>query len=288
MSMTKRKVIMVGLLALCAAGLAVTFLWQGGDESAADRQEQRRNVKNSRKAARKAGRNMRRAPEKKGKEKPTFNLKDEEYAGLSAEIRAIVTALQEAVDNDDNKGISRVCAKILKIIQEKGEDAVPVVVRENAVDALGLALPGSLPELMGFMADGDDDVREAVNDELEDLFGDPAIGDNNLSPMVASIAKVATDEDILDSLVMAVESDMRNSVMVATYKTILDTGTPEAKEQIRESITELLEDEDVKPATDNEQLKKQLDEWLKGNPDDDDDDEMYGADPNADSDSDPD
>ena len=275
MNAIKRKILAISVLALCAVGLAF-FILSGPEKDDA-------NVTDDTAAAspRKAKRQQRMARKEHGaqrlkqKEKPTINLDDKEYEGLSNEMRAILKELEAALDNDDDKGVARTCAKILKIMREKGEDAVPPVVREDAVEALGLSLPAALPELMGFMADSNEDVREAVNDQLDELFGDPTIGDANLAPIITTLSKIVTDEDLIDSMVMSLESDLRNSVKVATYKQILKTGTEEVKEKVRESIDDLL-DVDEAILTDA-QREAGLDKYLREEPDDEDDDDLYGA-----------
>ena len=285
MNASKSKIIAISVLALCVVGLSIPLFFGSGsdapqkaDKSAPTSAREAKKLRREAKKERAAQNNDQK------KEKPKFNLGDSEYAGLSKEMRAIVEELQIAMENEDNKAVSRVSAKILKIMKEKGEDAVPPIVREDAVEALGLSLPAALPELMGFMADGNEDVREAVNDQLDELFSDPTIGDRNLSPIMTALAKVATDEDLIDSMLASLESDLRTSVMVATYKEILKTATEEVKEKARESIDELLEiDEDEVQLTDA-QREKGLDKYLAENPDEEDDDDLFGG--NADNDSD--
>ena len=278
MKASKSKIIVISVLALCVVGLSIPLFFGSGSDTP---QKADKSVATSAREAKKLRREAKKERaaqiQSQNKGKPKFDLEDEEYAGLSKEMKSIVEELQAAYENDDDKGVSRACAKILKVIQEKGEDAVPPVVREDAVEALGLSLPSSLPELMGFMADSNEDVREAVNDQLDELFSDPTIGDRNLSPIMTALAKVATEEDVIDSMIASLESDLRTSVMVATYKEILKTATEEVKEKARESIDELLEiDEDEAGITDA-QREKGLDKYLAENPDDEDDDELYGS-----------
>ncbi len=282
-TMNKKTIFLgAGLLALLATSILAFVLMPASDKVDIRQQKTALSKKKSPKKApmrlRRANRQETEARITTGKTKPNFNLEDEEYAGLSKEMRAIMVELQEALDNDDDKGVSRTCAKILKIMQEKGENAVPVVVRENAVEALGLSLPHSLPELMGFMGDGNEDVRESVADELDELFSDPTVGDEALSQILTTLAKVVTDEDLIDSMVMSMDADLRNSRKVATYKEILKTGTEEIKEKVREAIDELLEVDSDSVALNDEQREKGLDEYLKEEPDDEDDDDLYSAD----------
>jgi len=245
----------------------------------------------SRKSKKKAPTRVRRANSSENvkrlsaeKEVPRFNLDDEEYVGLSSEMRAIMVELQSALDNDDEKGVARTCSKILKIMGERGEDAVPVVVRENAVEALGLSLPHSLPELMGFMGDGNADVREAVSDELDEMFSDDSLGDKGLAPIVTTLAQIVTEDDTLDMMITAIEDDMRPSVMVETYIKAYKTGTEEMKQKVMESVNDLLERDDDAPPLDERQMEDALNKYLAENPDDPDDDDLYGADKDDDGD----
>ena len=247
MNASKSKIIAISVLALCAAGVSL-FLFSG------------------------CGKDV------------SGGTGKSSTAGLNTEMRTIVEELQTAIDNDDDKGISHVCARILKIMQEHGERAVPSIVRENAVEALGHSLPGSLPELMGFMADSNADVKEAVNDQLDAVLSDSTIGDRNLSPIMTTLAKIVTDEDLIDSMVTSLESNLRNSIKIETYKQILKTATDEVKRKVRESIDELLDvDEDEMKLTDA-QREKGLDKYLAENPDEEDDDDLFGG--SADNDSD--
>lgn len=286
MNIITRKNLIIGLAALCVIGLALVFFMP---EGAAENQHEETSAV-SRKATKRVKRQPRRErieikKETKSEEKLKFDLEDEEHANLSKEMRAIMVELQNALDDDNDKGVAAVCAKILKIIQTRGEGAVPVVVREDAVDALGLSLPRALPELMGFKGDPNPDIREAVDEEIDSFLMEADMKDRELSPVLVSLAKILTDEDSLDLLTMSIDTDLRNSVKVATCKQILDTGTEEARASLQEVIADMLDvDEEALPS-DSEQIKKQLDKWLAENPDDEDDDDIYATD-DSDSDSD--
>ena len=277
MNIITRKNLIIGIGALCVVGLAfLLFMPEGATEN---KQEETSAV--TRKATKRVKRQPRREritakTEAKSEEKLKYDLDDDEHANLSKEMRAILVELQNALDDDNDKGVATVCAKILKIMQTEGESAVPVVVREDAVDALGMSLPRAPP-----------DIREAVDEEIDSFLMETDMKDRELSPILASLAKVLTDEDSLDLLTMSIDTDLRNSVKVATCKQILDTGTEEAKTSLYEVIADMLDvDEEALPS-DSEQIKKQLDKWLAENPDDEDDDEIYATE-DSDSDSDAD
>ena len=200
---------------------------------------------------------------------------DENGVKLTAEMKQILAAIQDCLDREDRKALSKVCERIAKIQRERGEGAVPVSVRAKAVEAVGLFLPASLAELVGFMADSDPEVVDSVFEQLDTLLNDTTIGDKELAGMLVSMSKVLTNEDAVDSLAMAVDMNMRNSVKVSTCKQILDSGNDVVVTRIKETIADMLEvDVDRLPSS-KEVLKAKLTEWLENNPDGEDDDDFY-------------
>ena len=200
---------------------------------------------------------------------------DENGVKLTAEMKQILADIQDCLDREDRKALSKVCERIAKIQRERGEGAVPVSVRAKAVEAIGQFLPASLAELVGFMADSDPEVIDSVFDQLDTLLNDTTIGDKELSGMLVSMSKVLTNEDAIDSLAMAIDCNMRNSVKVETCKQILEKGTDAVVTRIKESIAEMLEVEAKDLPNNKEALKSRLNESLEGNPDGEDDDDFY-------------
>ena len=90
---------------------------------------------------------------------------DGEYADLSPEMQRLMEELQQCLDDEDRSSLSKVCGQIAKIQRERGREAVPASVREKAVEAVGLLLPESLAELVGFLDDPDPDVVDAAFDQ---------------------------------------------------------------------------------------------------------------------------
>ena len=125
------------------------------------------------------------------------------------------------------------------------------------------------------MADSDPDVVDSVFDQLDTLLNDTTIGDRELSTMLVAMSKVLTNEDAIDSLAMAVDMNMRNSVKVSTCQNILDSGNEAVVTRIRETIAEILEEEPEALPQSSDALKKKLNEWLAENPDDEDDEDFY-------------
>ena len=202
---------------------------------------------------------------------------DENGIKLTAEMREILAAIQDCLDLDDRKALSKVCERIAKIQRERGEGSVPASVRAKAVEAVGQFLPASLAELVGFMADSDPEVVDSVFDQLDTLMNDTTVGDRELAGMLVAISKVLTNEDAVDSLAMAVDMNMRNSVKVDTCIQILNSGNDVVVTRIKETIADILEVEVEELPNGNEALKQKLNEWLEGNPDDEDDEDFYSG-----------
>ena len=197
-------------------------------------------------------------------------LTDDEYNSLAPEMKKLIDTLQEALDNNDAKTVSKIAEQILVTQRKKGQDAVPPFVREKTVEAIGIFLPDSLADLVGFMADSDPDVLQDVMDRFSEAIDDPDLGDVELSAILSSVGKILDNEDAIDSLFLGIESDMRNSVAIKTYLDLWENGSKPVKDKIIESIADFTGEEDI---TTPEQLK----EWLEQNPDDEDDEDFYGA-----------
>ena len=204
-----------------------------------------------------------------------LDVDDDEYSGLSPEMKLLMAEIQRCLDTEDRKALSKACDKIAKIRNERGEHAIPASVRAKAVEAIGLFLPESLAELVEFMADSDPEVVDSVFDQLDTLLNDTTIGDKELSGMLVSISKVLTNEDSIDSLAMAIDCNMRNSVKVKTYCKILEAGTAGVVTRMKEAIAELMEVEVSELPVNTKAIQNKLNEWLEANPDGEDDEDFY-------------
>ena len=107
---------------------------------------------------------------------------------------------------------------------------------------------------------------------------DISLSDREISDILINLAKVVTDEDTLDDIFMSFD-DLRPSVFVKTAKAIWSTGTDVAKKLLPEAIEDFTDIDSVTST-------KQLDDWLKANPDDEDAEELYGGDKDDDDDED--
>lgn len=270
------KIIMVAGAALLAVGIigATIFTLKSeapSPDGISERQshKKKRNIR-IRKNRKGAERHIQ-TPKSLGREKPNLLEDLDDEAKLTAAELALLNELQEGVDRESFRDVVKTVEKIQKMIREKGFDGVPVALRAEAVEALGWFTPDSLAELLGFMADTDPDVLDDVMTKFEDAIDDAELGDRALSEILKSVAKVLDNEEALDALFMGIESDMRNSVAVATYKEILKTGSDAAKSRVWESIEDFTGEDDIKTI-------EQLEEWLKENPDDEDDEDFFGPD----------
>ncbi len=203
-------------------------------------------------------------------DKPNLELTADEESLLTDEMKAIMAELQDALDDDDGQRVSKIAEKILITQRKLGQDAVPPVVREKAVEALGFFLPGSLADLVGFMADSDPDVLQDVMDKFEEAIDDADLGDRDLAGILTTVAKILTNEDAIDALFFAIETDMRNSIAVETYLDILANGTEEVKAKVWESIQDFTNEDEISTPED-------LQKWLDENPDDEDDEEFFSG-----------
>ncbi|MBO4710271.1 MAG: hypothetical protein J5727_10930 [Kiritimatiellae bacterium] len=202
---------------------------------------------------------------------------DENGVKLTREMRLILAELQDCMDREDRKSLSKLCEKIAKIQRERGYDAVPVSIRAKAVEALGLFLPATLADLVGFLADSDPEVVDSAFEQLDTLLNDTTIGDRELAGMLVAMSKVLTNEDAVDSLAMAVDMNMRNSVKVSTCKQIIDSGNDVVVARIKETIADMLEVDVNRLPSSKEVLKARLTEWLENNPDGEDDEDFYSG-----------
>ena len=201
----------------------------------------------------------------------------DEERSLTPEMASIVASLQACLDGEDRKALTKICDKIARIRRERGEEAVPAMVRENAVEAIGYFLPASLAEILPFLADPDTDVAEAAAGQFDDVLNDTSIGDRALSSIIVMMANVIDNEDTIDSMMMSIDCNMRNSVKVSTCNKLLENGTGTIVKQLRETIADILEVEVGELPADNKALQEKLNDWLKENPDDADDESLYGG-----------
>lgn len=268
----KGIVVAVVIGALVAGGIGVYFLSGGGAEKGDGKALVAKKVIKFRNAGKSSKRTSIRVKDKEGEEKPNmFRLHEDEEEGLTPEMKQLLADLQAELDADNGKGVAKLAEKVLVEMRKNGAN-VPPFVRSKAVEALGWFLPDTISDLMAFLADSDPDVLQDALTQFDSALDDPSLGDRELAEIVKICSKAIKDDDALDSMFMAIESSMRNSVAISTYKYIMENGTPEAKARINSSIEDFTGEEGI-------QTKEGLDEWYnqEGNQDDEDDEDFYAG-----------
>lgn len=268
----KGIVVAVVIGALAAGGIGVYFLSGGGAEKGDGKALVAKKVIKFRNAGKSSKRTSIRVKDKEGEEKPNmFRLHEDEEESLTPEMKQLLADLQAELDADNGKGVAKLAEKVLVEMRKNGAN-VPPFVRSKAVEALGWFLPDTISDLMAFLADSDPDVLQDALTQFDSALDDPSLGDRELAEIVKICSKAIKDDDALDSMFMAIESSMRNSVAISTYKYIMENGTPEAKARINSSIEDFTGEEGI-------QTKEGLDEWYnqEGNQDDEDDEDFYAG-----------
>ena len=268
----KGIVVAVVIGALVAGGIGVCFLSGGGAEKGDGKALVAKKVIKFRNAGKSSKRTSIRVKDKEGEEKPNmFRLHEDEEESLTPEMKQLLADLQAELDADNGKGVAKLAEKVLVEMRKNGAN-VPPFVRSKAIEALGWFLPDTISDLMAFLADSDPDVLQDALTQFDSALDDPSLGDRELAEIVKICSKVIKDDDALDSMFMAIESSMRNSVAISTYKYIMENGTPEAKARINSSIEDFTGEEGI-------QTKEGLDEWYnqEGNQDDEDDEDFYAG-----------
>ncbi len=203
------------------------------------------------------------------REKPSFELDDADEAALTTEQRALIEAIRKALDEDDHKTVLALVQKLQKA--KEWPDGIPLPIRRAALEAVSWIGMSALPEIAGFLGDGDKEVVADAIEAYESALIE-ANGDRELSAVVTAAAAVIADADAMDSILMSL-NEMRPSVAVATIKQIWATGTDAAKAALREAIEFLTGEENIT-------TPEQLDNWYNDpsgdNRDDEDAEEFYG------------
>ena len=128
-------------------------------------------------------------PEKRLKTRKV--IEEDEFAHLSAKDKELATAVQEAMDGDDNKKIIEAAVKALK--------SATAEVRQNAIEALGWVGAEALAELTACLADPDDDVRDTAINNWECALAE--VEDPKLRMSTAlGVMGIIEKEDAIDSI----------------------------------------------------------------------------------------
>ena len=205
------------------------------------------------------------------REKPSMFLDDEEEKELTDLARKVLASLQAALDNEDFDQIRQ----ILEMAQHasKGSlgrytEGMPVALRKKLIEAISWFGAQGLPELIGFIADENEEVAQMARDQFEQALSDVSLGDRDRAKIVSLASTVLTDTDALEQIFMEI-SNMRNSVAANAIFTICQDGTPEAKKLIIDTMAFVTGEDNIKTVED-------LQKWVKENPDGEYDDDLFG------------
>lgn len=188
---------------------------------------------------------------------------------LNATQKAVLKELQDALDDNNLKRVRKALSKFVAKAENGGLGGdVPVCMRAKAVEVLSWFGKDAAVDLIGFVADSNEDVSNDAFSALEMALCDCEMGDVARAQLVTSMMKALNDAEQVDSLMNQL-NDMRNSVKADAAKEILGSGSETAKAKLLEDL-ETYFDEDVK---DLDSLEK----WKAMNPDDAEDSEIYGG-----------
>ena len=206
-------------------------------------------------------------PEAGVKKKPTFQLDNAEEKALNEEQRKTIAAIRAALDRNDRKEV----LKLVQTLQKSDEwpDGIPKSIKLAAVDALGWFGSSCLPELAGFLADGDPEVVQAAIDRYQEMLSDVELSDFERAAILVQASRVIEDADAMDMMLFEL-NNMRHSVAINTIKQLMAVGNEATKSALPANVEFYTGEEGMASA-------QQLDEWLKKYPDDEADPEFYGG-----------
>ena len=272
--------LVIGVAVLCALGAmwAISSSKKGGEKAAETKVQTAPGGEND--GVRKlAGKRDRRAKpvahkvrddealEKARKLLATYD--DDEEASLTAIQRQLIADIRKALDDNDLVALLGIVQKMQK--SDEWPDGIPIAIRKAAIDALGWFGGDAIPEIAGFLIDGDPEILEEAIDVYESAMFE-ANGDVELSQIITGAARVLNDTDALDTMLMEL-NNMRNSVAVETIIDIWENGTEAAKAALPDAIETLTGEEDIDTV---EKLVNWYNDESGDNLDDEDDEEIYG------------
>lgn len=182
--------------------------------------------------------------------------------------REVLKELRDALDAENFKRLVKVLARFNLPSSKMGlAGDVPKLLRQEAVSALGWFGSLGIPELLGFMADADEEIAQDAFSQFETALDDWDMGDRERAAILVEAMKAINDSEQIDTLLFSL-NNMRNSVKGEAILNVLSSGTEAAKAVMLEQLG-VYTDAAVESA---EGVKQ----WLEDNPDDEDDEEFYG------------
>lgn len=264
--------------------IGVGFAFMGGGENQSDSNpnsnlevKKHRPVKNLRRLSSSAKTRQERRKSAKSiklepREKPKmFFLDDEEEKELTDLARKVLASLQAALDAEDFEQIRQIlemARSAPKGSLGKSVQGMPVVLRKKMIEALSWFGAQALPEMVEYLADENPDVAQMALDQFVMALSDVTLGDRARASIVVMASSVLTDPDALGQIFIEI-SNMRNSVAANTIFSICESGTPQAKAMMPETITFITGEENIETV-------EALEKWVEKNPDNADDEDLYG------------
>ena len=197
--------------------------------------------------------------------KPRFVLDDDDESKLNEEQRRTIEAIRAALEDNSKKTVLKLVQKLQA--SDEWPDGIPKSIKMAAIEALGWFGSSCLPELAGFLADGDEAVVQAAVEKYEEMLSDADLSARERSEILIQASKVINDADAMDSMLFEL-INMPRSIAVETMKELIAGGNAATQEVLPDNIEFITGEENIT-------TPQQLDEWYKQNPDDEGDDEFY-------------
>ena len=277
-----KTILTVSAIALLLIGWTV---WVFSDSEAA-RKAEARQVLRSRMAAQKQKserkvtpirqREMTRLPESVGSDAANA-LNGELARRKAAAADAELTELEQKVLDEVRKAYSSFDFKRLLAALEMLNDApgglhgVPAPLRKTLLQALSRFGSQGLAEIVGFVGDPDPGIAQMAEATLNQAAAqiDMFASDVERSQTICLLSKVVTDSSTLDTMFSQIKR-MRNSVSADTLSYVMENGTAQARESLKDITLFVTGDETI-------DTPEKVAEWKEANPDGEDDDRRYAG-----------
>ena len=195
--------------------------------------------------------------EKTEKVKPDFSLDDDDESKLTEAQRKLINEIRAALERNSQKDVLRLVQQLQK--SKEWPDGIPKAIKMAAIEALGWFGSGGLPEISGFLGDSDSEVVQSAIEKYEEALSDFDLSDQERSQILIQAGKVINDADAMDSMLFEL-NNMERPVAVATLQELMVSGNAATKSILPDNIEFYTGEEGIT-------TPKQLDEWLKKNPD---------------------
>ena len=140
------------------------------------------------------------------------------------EQKQLMRAISKALDDNDFASLASLSDLVMECPNAE--------LRERFVEDLGWFGEQAVPELMGFMADKNEDVAQAARDQWID--GVQNIDDDaEKAALLINVGKIMTDSDALETFADELMS-MDELLALQTIVDTIDTGTPQAAKAVKD------------------------------------------------------